>query len=349
MQDYFDLVVLIPFFNPEKFRFRRALHSVDESIRALLKERILTSAVVLVDDGSLDPNSYVELVEDCSLSAKVFWIHFAANEGVGRALNEGIHFSMTNLDPQFICRMDSDDICHRDRFVEQVDFLKQNPEIDICGCWVDIAKENTEKNLTFSRCIKMPGPSWIAVTWEMFFFCPVAHPSIVFTRRSLIKLRIDPTEILVKGLAPKWYSEEELCEDYALWSRAIFEANCKIANVQKSLITLVKHDGNASRKRSDLRRLSSISIRHSLTQKFVPWITPEDVEVVGDLQLLSVSNTENLKRYGNFLKTLSSRLEETFFVDFKLHSRRRIMELSSFAIQGGDFSVLFSLEKELLS
>lgn len=33
----------------------------------------------------------------------------------------------------YIARMDSDDICFKDRLMAQVSFLELNPNIDICG------------------------------------------------------------------------------------------------------------------------------------------------------------------------------------------------------------------------
>ena len=55
------------------------------------------------------------------------------NKGVAFSLNVGIQTARDLPDVKFIARMDSDDICFKDRLMAQVSFLELNPNIDICG------------------------------------------------------------------------------------------------------------------------------------------------------------------------------------------------------------------------
>lgn len=49
------------------------------------------------------------------------------NKGVAFSLNVGIQTAGDLPDVKFIARMDSDDICFKDRLLQQVNFMELNP------------------------------------------------------------------------------------------------------------------------------------------------------------------------------------------------------------------------------
>ena len=52
--------------------------------------------------------------------------------GLGKALEIGI----TECQYDLIARMDSDDICHPERFEKQINFMIDNPDVKVLGSWI---------------------------------------------------------------------------------------------------------------------------------------------------------------------------------------------------------------------
>ena len=99
-------------------------------MESILIQTVLPDQIVIVKDGpvteELDAvlNEYVEA--DPSLYTIV---PLETNRGLGLALAEGIGHCKNEL----IARMDTDDICRRDRFELQLAEFQKNPQLDICG------------------------------------------------------------------------------------------------------------------------------------------------------------------------------------------------------------------------
>ena len=65
------------------------------------------------------------------------------NQGLGKALNEGLRHCSYEL----VARMDTDDICYPTRFEEEVKYMGENPDTDICGSWISEFSETTDNIL----------------------------------------------------------------------------------------------------------------------------------------------------------------------------------------------------------
>ena len=112
---------------------------------------------------------------------------------------------------QYIARMDSDDICFKDRLMAQVNYMELNPSIDICGTSMIILRQNSEP-----RVITMPSHDAI-IRFQMTFYCCLGHPTVLFkvSRASMIQYAHD----------------EPLLEDYELWLRLCTATKLKFANL----------------------------------------------------------------------------------------------------------------------
>jgi glycosyltransferase involved in cell wall biosynthesis len=90
--------------------------------------------IVIVKDGPLTEeldaalNEYVE--KDPALYTVV---PLETNRGLGLALAEGLLHCRNEL----VARMDTDDICRRDRFELQLAEFQRNPDLDVCGSHID--------------------------------------------------------------------------------------------------------------------------------------------------------------------------------------------------------------------
>ena len=106
--------VLMPVYfkeNPEYFNI--ALESV-------VSQTLMPDEIVIVKDGALTPELDAVIENFTSKYPELFNIvALERNVGLGEALRIGV----LNCNNEVIARMDSDDICHKERFKKQLKFL----------------------------------------------------------------------------------------------------------------------------------------------------------------------------------------------------------------------------------
>lgn len=159
--------------------FRRAIGSVFEQ---RLKDSV-TSRVYLAVDGVV-PDSIEGIVDEFYLSFyKVLRIE--KNLGLANALNELIG---ALEDEQLVFRMDSDDVSHPDRYQTQIDYLLENPEVDILG--TDIVE--TDAAMCSSRLVRFYYPP-SDIRKHLCIGVPVAHPSVCMRRSVFDRVGLYPT------------------------------------------------------------------------------------------------------------------------------------------------------------
>lgn len=103
-------------------------------MESILTQTVMPDEIVIVKDGPLTEeldaalNEYVE--KDPALYTVV---PLETNRGLGLALAEGLLHCRNEL----VARMDTDDICRRDRFELQLAEFQRNPDLDVCGSHID--------------------------------------------------------------------------------------------------------------------------------------------------------------------------------------------------------------------
>src|SRR6056300_1351791 len=98
----------MPCYNAEKF--------IQRSIDSVLSQSISQFEFVIVDDGSTDNTvSIIKSYKD----NRIRLIKIPFNHGIANALNTGLKACQN----KYIARMDVDDVCIKDRFEKQSNFL----------------------------------------------------------------------------------------------------------------------------------------------------------------------------------------------------------------------------------
>lgn len=135
------------------------------------------------------------------------------NQGLGRALNEGLKFCSFDL----VARMDTDDISKPDRFEKQIRFISQHPDISVVGSWVDEFIDTPDHVVSERKLPSTPD--------ELYRFGqtrnPMNHPTVLFRKKKVLE---------VGG-----YEHFPLFEDYWLWCRML-QHGCKLGNIPQSLL-----------------------------------------------------------------------------------------------------------------
>jgi glycosyltransferase involved in cell wall biosynthesis len=212
--------VLLPVYIKEnRQNFRMAMESI------LVSQTIKPNQVVVVQDGPINPEVYVELTSWISKYPDVVdTVRLEKNLGLGLALQRGLELCRNEI----TFRMDSDDISEPERFKTQMRYLGEQ-KIDVVGS--SVLEFDVEPS-------KVTGIREVPVTNEEIkrisrWRNPMNHPSVGF-RRS-------------KVLASGGYIHMPGFEDYYLWLRMLRD-DIVFANCSEPLVKMRGGLGQASRR-----------------------------------------------------------------------------------------------------
>lgn len=156
-----DLTVIIPMYNADKF--------IDETIQSIIDQTYKTFNVIVLDDNSTD-QSY-EIVKNLTkFDSRFKVIRNEQNLGYLKSTN----ILLSSIETEYCAFWDADDTCHKERFSIQMDFLKQNLELDLVGSYCMLIDKDSKP----IRKIKYPEN----ISIDNFNFC---GSSILFRTKVL--------------------------------------------------------------------------------------------------------------------------------------------------------------------
>ncbi|AKQ47495.1 hypothetical protein TH63_04810 [Rufibacter radiotolerans] len=212
-----DVCVLIPCFNNQE-GLTRSLQSISYQATGLF--------VMVVDDGSTAPVTAALVKDSLPENYSFHLLSLPENRGITHALNAGLHWIQENLTVRYIARLDCGDVCHQDRFYQQVRFLYQHPLVGLLGSWCRF--QSPENGLRFTYTTPT---THAAILDEMHARNVFIHPTVMF-RASLVK-KI--------GGYPTTYP---FVEDYALFYQMLHHMQGAILNLL--LVTCEINEGGIS-------------------------------------------------------------------------------------------------------
>lgn len=201
MTEYPKFSVLMSVYIKERPEYLQA------SLNSLVKQTVLPSEIVLVEDGPLSDelNQVVEKFDEAY--PKLFRIKkLSKNKGLGKALNIGL----LACENELVARMDSDDIAVENRFAIQLTTMIREG-LDIYGGQI-IEFTNDIKNTLAKRIVPLQNNKIIKFAHKRN---PFNHMTVMFKK----------SKIQMLGS----YRTKPGYEDYDLWVRAII-AGLKLKN-----------------------------------------------------------------------------------------------------------------------
>ena len=183
------------------------------SVESIIKQTYKNWELLIVDDSTKS-----EVIDTLDAFAKkdsrIKIVRKNYKLGFVKSLNVGIQESSGT----YIARMDSDDISKLNRLEKEVAFLEENRDIDIVGSNIEIIDEKS--TVIGNRTYKVEEDK---IKRNAFFRNPLAHPSVMYRRQSIIKL--------------SGYDENyKMAEDYELWLRAL-KFGMKISTIPEVLLS----------------------------------------------------------------------------------------------------------------
>ncbi|WP_294630305.1 glycosyltransferase [uncultured Bacteroides sp.] len=184
-----------------------------QCFESIFQQTSLPSEIVLVKDGPLT-TELNQLIEEYAVKhPELKIVSLSENQGLGKALNEGLKHCSYDL----VARMDTDDISKPDRFEKQLKVFQQHPEIDVCGAWIEEFYNDVSDIVSIRKVPESHA--------EIFKYAekrsPVNHPVVMFRKRAVLN---------AGGYLHFW-----LFEDYYLWVRMLMN-HCTFYNIPESLL-----------------------------------------------------------------------------------------------------------------
>ena len=190
--------------NPEYFEL---------AMESVCNQTIKPTEVVLVVEGQLSKELEEKLK---NLKSKYKFINTYDIES-GNGLGSSLKFGLTKCKYNYVMRADTDDICVKNRFEAELEYMKEHPEIDVLGSSIYEFKESIdEENI---RLKNMP-------TGENIYKYakkrnPLNHMTVCMKKDSVLEVGN--------------YSTQRMLEDYELWLRMIVNGK-KIENINTPLV-----------------------------------------------------------------------------------------------------------------
>jgi glycosyltransferase involved in cell wall biosynthesis len=207
-----EITVLLPIYNGSRF--------LEDTINSILNQSYANYELLIIDDGSDDASR--EIIDNYKRFDKRIKAIYKEHSGLVDSLNLGLSYARGN----WIARADADDLCKIERFAEQLDFVKQNPDVVVLGSGFDLIDKNGK--IITKRSFKN----------ETDIIDSILEKSECFPHSSAII----STDILkkVKGYNLNFAR----AQDWDLWLRCSQFGN--IAVHPKRLISLREHDKRMS-------------------------------------------------------------------------------------------------------
>lgn len=184
-----------------------------QSLDSLFSQTLPPDEIVLVKDGPLTPELDAVITEYQTRCTILKVIPLTHNQGLGKALNEGLKHCSYEL----VARMDTDDIAKPERFEKQIRVFTEHPEVDVCSAWIEEFHEDTSRVVSVK---KLPEHQQEILRYARKR-CPVNHPATMFRKE--------------KVLEAGGYPPIPMYEDYGLWVRMLARG-CRFYNLPESVL-----------------------------------------------------------------------------------------------------------------
>ncbi len=204
-----NVAVIMSVYNMDSpFDFKLAVDSV-------LSQTYKNIDIFIFVDGEVD-GQIDTLLGEFRKNRQVKIFFHSVNSGLAFGLNYLIEQVVKLGHYKYIARMDSDDICRKERIELQVSFMNSNAQVDVSGT---SCRE-------FGASFAIKEKHLPTKPRELFEFsitrCPFIHPTVIFK-----------TSVFETGI--RYPTDTELTEDMALWF-ILMEHGLKFSNLNRILL-----------------------------------------------------------------------------------------------------------------
>lgn len=186
---------------------------LEQALQSVNSNSIKPTEVVLVCDGSLT-KELEQVIVRYKTKLALNLVQLDRNMGLGVALQLGIRYCQY----EWIARFDADDICDLVRFEKQINFIENNPDIDVLGAQIIEFKQDLYKQKMKRKLVPI-------IYDDIYSYAksrnPMNHMTVMFRKSAVLEAGN--------------YQHAPLYEDYDLWVRMLMKGY-KFANINEILV-----------------------------------------------------------------------------------------------------------------
>lgn len=205
--------VLMPVYNAEKY--------VGQAIESILEQTFKNFELIIIDDASTDA-SYNVIQKYAKKDKRIKVFKNTHNQGIGANRNRLVKLASG----KYIAWQDADDISLPTRLAKQYQFMENNPQVGICGAWIQFFNEEGD------FAIRKYAAEDSNLRKTVFSYSPVAQP-VAILRKEIFK---NNNYFYDNTLSPV----EDLDMSFKIGERWQF------ANLQEILLKYRQHSNNSS-------------------------------------------------------------------------------------------------------
>jgi len=195
-----------------------------QCLDSLANQTLPAQEVVIVEDGPLG-EPLLATIQAYRRLLPIVSLRLPINVGLGAALRAGL-FACRG---EYVARMDSDDICVPERFMQQMRFLEAHPEVDVVGGAIAEFKQDASA----PKAIRLLPSAAAGIRRLARSRTPMNHVTVVFRKASVIRAGS--------------YEPFRGFEDYHLWARML-TLGYHLHNLEDILVNVRCGNGMASRR-----------------------------------------------------------------------------------------------------
>ena len=210
---------------------------IAEAIKSIIDQSFVDFELIIVNDGSTDTTQTI--IE----SYKDNRINLINND---HSFIDSLNLGISNAKGKYIARMDADDIMVPERLQLQLDYLENNPNIDLCGGGMKLFGDGTNES--------HPSIDQNMLKLNLLHANQFSHPTIMM-KTSLRELF--PKE---NNIFQMYQKEYDCAEYYKLWIDLITK-NCNITNISDILIHYRISENQVTRNNQSKMVQSSLQIQ----------------------------------------------------------------------------------------
>jgi glycosyltransferase involved in cell wall biosynthesis len=282
------------------------------SISSIINQSYRNFKFIILDDGSDNFEVLLKMVLDVN-DDRILLIKNDINTGLGSSLNQLI--SLT--ESQFVVRMDADDLSSKDRLKILIDYMTENPKVDICSSW------GFTFGVTFKPLIYPTRSNEIRA--NVFLKSPLLHAGCIYRMATFRKKRIKYENI--PG------------EDYELWIRLSRDREIVFSAIPRFLYFYrIKPPQVQGKKMAIHRQLMKQCIVDSSLN-----LNEQDIEGFIDFNTKKNSSLNDVKHYISTVTAIVNQLQKDFNMEkeflINLYFQRMLYLLYKRNILGDNFRI----------
>ncbi len=176
---------------------------LNEAMDSIINQTYQNWELIVIDDASTDMSYHILTSYQDS---RIILLRNTENLKLAASLNKGLGIAKG----EYIVRMDADDVCRLDRLERQLEFMHENPDIDIS--W---GKCYRYQNNEIMRLPQLVSPNYNDIQATFLFQSPIMHNCIIAKRQFYETFQYNP--------------EYTVSEDWNLWYRSsrVFKFACQ--------------------------------------------------------------------------------------------------------------------------